>query len=224
MSRAGLPTINQTPDKHSRLTPPENRMTRLTLHTPATAPEASQPFIQKAIANNGYLPNLIGVLAGAPVALEAYLTVGQINARASLSLAEREVVQITAARIHGCDFCVAGHTAIALKQAKLPGASVAALQNGESTGDARLDAVRVLAEAVIARRGAVGDGVLQAFLDAGFTQQAALEVVLGVSLATLCNFANSLAGSPVNPELQPYLPQNLAQDIARGVDEATAHG
>jgi hypothetical protein len=31
-------------------------------------------------------------------------------------------------------------------------------------------------------------------------------VVLGISLATLCNFANSLAGTPVNPQLQAYLP------------------
>src|SRR2546427_1383521 len=47
------------------------------------------------------------------------VTVGQINARAQLTLAEREVVQITAARIHGCDFCVAGHTKLAFKQAGL---------------------------------------------------------------------------------------------------------
>lgn len=186
-------------------------MTRLTLHTEATAPEASRPLVQRALANNGYLPNLIAVLANAPAALETYLTVGQINAKASLSLAEREVVQITAARIHGCDFCVAGHTAIALKQAKLPTPQVRALQEGRATGDARLDAVRVFAEAVIAARGAVDDATLAAFRDAGFPEQQALEVVLGISLATLCNFANTLAQSPVNPELQRYLPADLRQ-------------
>ena len=35
-----------------------------------------------------------------------------------------------------------------------------------------------------------------------------------MSLATLCNFANSLAGSAVNPQLQPYLPENLRADAA----------
>jgi uncharacterized peroxidase-related enzyme len=184
-------------------------MTRLTLHTEATAPEASRPFVERAVANNGFLPNLIGILANSPQALETYLTVAQINARGTLTLAEREVVQITAARIHGCDFCVAGHTAVALKQAKLPTAAVAALQKGAATGDVRLDAVRVFAEAVIATRGQVTDAALAAFRNAGYGDQQALEVVLGVSLATLCNFANSLAGSPVNPQLQPYLPENL---------------
>ena len=191
-------------------------MTRLTLHTASTAPEASRPFVERAFANNGFLPNLIGILANSPQALETYLTVSQINARGALSLAEREVVQITAARIHGCDFCVAGHTAVALKQAKLQTSAVAALQSGSATGDARLDAVRVFAEAVIATRGNVADAALDAFRGAGFSDQQALEVVLGVSLATLCNFANSLAHSPVNPQLQSYLPENLQREGVPG--------
>lgn len=186
-------------------------MARLTLHTVDTAPEASRPFVERALAGNGFLPNLIAVLANSPQALETYVTVGQINARAQLTLAEREVVQITAARIHGCDFCVAGHTKLASKQAGLSRAEVAALQNGQDTGQARLDAVRVFAEAVIATRGAVSNEALAGFQAAGFSEQQALEVVLGISLATLCNFANSLAQSPVNPQLQPYLPQQFQE-------------
>lgn len=184
-------------------------MTRLTLHTPASVPEGSRAFVEKVQANNGFLPNLIGVLANAPEALETYLTVGQINAKGALTLSEREVVQITAARIHGCDFCVAGHTKIALKQAKLLDAQVIALQNGTDTGDAKLDAVRRFAEAVIATRGAVADAALEDFRTAGYNDQQALDVVLGVSLATLCNFANNLARSTVNPELQAFLPAQL---------------
>lgn len=92
-------------------------MSRLPLLDTTTAPEASQPFVQKALANNGFLPNLIGVLAHAPAALETYLTVGGINAKASLGLPEREVVQLTAAKVHGCDFCLAGHTAVGTKKA-----------------------------------------------------------------------------------------------------------
>lgn len=181
-------------------------MSRLTLHTLDTAPAESRPFVEKAIANNGFLPNLIGVLANAPLALETYLTVSGINGRASLSLMEREVVQITAARIHGCDFCIAGHSAISLKKAGQTPDTVRALQHGQPTGDAKLDAVAAFAGAVIATRGAVADHEYQAFLAAGYNEQQALEVVLGISLATLCNFANSLAGTPVNPQLTPYLP------------------
>jgi len=179
-------------------------MSRLTLHTQDTAPEASRPFVDKALANNGFLPNLIGVLANSPQALQTYMTVSGINAETSLTLTEREVVQITAARIHGCDFCIAGHTAIALKKAQLPVETVRALQQGKDTGDAKMDAVRAFSEAVIATRGGVSDDALAAFKSAGYNDQQALEVVLGISLATLCNFANTLAGSSINPQLQPF--------------------
>jgi AhpD family alkylhydroperoxidase len=179
-------------------------MTRLSLHTAQSAPEASRALVEQAVKNNGFLPNLIGVLANSPLALETYVTVGGINARASLTLAEREVVQITAARLHGCDFCVAGHSAVAVRKAGLNTAAVVALQQGQLTGDARLDAVLAFTSAVIAQRGNVTDTELVAFLNNGYTQQQALEVVLGVSLATLCNFANSLAQSPVNPQLEAF--------------------
>ena len=45
---------------------------------------------------------------------------------------------------------------------------------------------------------------MQDFLAAGYSQANVLEVVLGVSLATLCNYANNLAQTPINPELQAF--------------------
>ena len=58
------------------------------------------------------------VLANAPAALETYVTVSALNGKSELGLAEREVMQLIAATQHGCDFCVAGHTAVALNKAR----------------------------------------------------------------------------------------------------------
>lgn len=179
-------------------------MSRLPLQTIESAPEAAKAALATAEKNNGYLPNLLAILANAPVALETYLTVSGINARSSLTLAERETVQITAAAIHGCGFCVAGHTAIATKKAGLDAATVEALRNQRPLADLKLQAVAVFTKAVIASRGAVTDEALAAFKSAGFGDGAALEVVLGVSLATLCNFANNLGQPPLNPQLEAY--------------------
>lgn len=185
-------------------------MSRLPLLSAETAPEASRPLVERSLKNNGFLPNLVAVLANAPGALETYQTVGEINSRSSLSLLEREAVQITAASLHGCEFCVAGHSALISKKGGLDKAKVIALQTRATTGDARLDAVSQFTRAVIASRGAVGDGELGDFLAAGFNQAQALEVVLGVSLATLCNFANNLARNDINPELQAFRPGVLS--------------
>ncbi len=179
-------------------------MSRFHLPTVDDAPAEAKDLLAAAEKRNGYLPNLLRVLANAPVALETYLTVSGINARASLSLAERETVQITAAATHGCGFCVAGHTAIATKQAGLDAATVDALRGLGHLPDDRLEAVAVFTKAVIAGRGRVSDAELDAFRAAGFSDQAALEVVLGVSLATLCNFANNLGAPPLNAQLEPY--------------------
>jgi uncharacterized peroxidase-related enzyme len=179
-------------------------MSRLPLHTPESAPAASRPYLERSQAANGFLPNLVASLANAPTALEAYLTVGEINGRSGLTLAERETVQITAAAIHGCGFCVAGHTAVALKKAQLEAPLVDAIREQHTVPDARLNAVAVFTREVIATRGAVSDNALAAFRDAGFSDANALEVVLGVSLATLCNFANNLAQNELNPQLAPW--------------------
>lgn len=136
-------------------------------------------------------------LEDAPVALETYLTVSGINARASLSLAEREVVQLTAETTHGCGFCVAGHTAIAKNKAKLPENVIEALRARGELPDTRYDAIAAFTREVIATRGAVNEDALNAFLRAGFEQQQALEVILGVSLATDIDDISQLGGEHV---------------------------
>ena len=189
-------------------------MSRLPLRTIEDAPTEAQPRLEAAQKNNGFLPNLVRLLANAPVALETYQTVGEINGRASLTLAEREAVQITAAATHGCGFCVAGHSAIADKKARLDQGVISALRDRTQVPDARLDAVARFTEAVIASRGAVSDVELAAFKAAGFDDQAALEVVLGVSLATLCNFANNLGQPDLNPQLAAYEWKGAAKPAA----------
>ncbi|EFU67099.1 carboxymuconolactone decarboxylase family protein [Aggregatibacter segnis] len=180
-------------------------MSQFPIHTIETAPEAAKEAL-KAVQNvNGFIPNLIGVLANAPTALETYRTVGGINGRNSLTAVEREVVQITAAVVNGCGFCVAGHTKIALKLLKLEEALVNQIRStARIQQDAKLDALARFTLTVILQKAKLTQAQQQAFYDAGYTKENALDVVLGVSLATLCNYANNLADTPINPELQPF--------------------
>lgn len=189
-------------------------MSRIPLRTIEDAPAEAKERLIAAEKSNGFLPNLLGVLANAPTALETYQTVGAINARTSLTLPEREAVQLTAGVTHGCTFCVAGHTAIAYKKADLSPEIVNGLRAKEPLSDPRLDAVARFTDAVIATRGAVSDQQLADFKAAGFNDQQALEVVLGVSLATLCNFANNLGQTELNPQLAQYAWQSDAREAA----------
>jgi uncharacterized peroxidase-related enzyme len=179
-------------------------MSRITIQSIESAPQEAKERLATAHKSNGFLPNLLGVLANAPTALETYQVVSAINARTGLSAAEREVIQITAATQNGCGFCVAGHTALARKKLAMPEELIQALRTTNALSDPKLNALAQFTLAVIEHKGQVHDDALQAFLNAGYSQANALEVVLGVSLATLCNYANNLAKTPINAELQAY--------------------
>lgn len=57
---------------------------------------------------------------------------------------------------------------------------------------------------MIATRGNVSEATYGALREAGYSEGNALEAILGVSLATLCNFANVFAQTPLNDELGQY--------------------
>ncbi len=44
-------------------------MSRVTLHTLESAPAEARPFLENALKNSGFVPNLLAVLANAPSAL-----------------------------------------------------------------------------------------------------------------------------------------------------------
>lgn len=178
-------------------------MARLTVHTVDSAPEAAKPRVEAALKNNGFLPNLIGVLANSPEALAFYQEVGKLNGNTTLTAGEREVVQIIAAKRNECGFCVAGHTKLATLKKLLSDEAIQAARavNPVAFSDAKLAALAEFTIAVMEQKGAVSDQELQAFFDAGYSQQQSVEVVLGVALATLCNYTNNLAKTEINPEL-----------------------
>lgn len=179
-------------------------MSRLDIQSIESADPEVKPRLEAAQKAGGFVPNLLGVLGNSPTAIEAYQTVGGINGRNGLSAAEIEVVQITAAVENGCGFCVAGHTKLARNKIRMDEPVVDGLRVGSDLPDAKLDALARFTRQIIAKRGAVSDAELSTFQEAGYTQANVLDVILGVSLATLCNYANNVAQTPINPELQPF--------------------
>ncbi len=83
-------------------------------------------------------------------------------------------------------------------------ALIAALRDGGPLPDERLDAVRRFTLEVIASAGAVEDAVLRDFLAYGYTEQNALEAVLGIGAYTLWTLANRLTAAPVDAPLAVF--------------------
>lgn len=177
-------------------------MTDFTMHTPQDAPEGSSEILQGAQDTMGFVPNLFGLLAESPEALEAYTRLSGLFDRTSLSPVEREVVLLAASVYNECAFCVAAHSGRA-KKAGMDEGVLEALRAGDPLPDPRLDALAGFTWAVVHERGWVGDERVNALIEAGFDRRQVLDVVLGVSMKTLSNYTNHIVGTPLNEQLEP---------------------
>ncbi len=174
-------------------------MSTFKLHTLATAPIGALPILEAANKGLGFIPNLYAHLAEAPVALEAYKQLGALLEKSSLTPEEQQVVLITVSTENRCEYCVAAHSFIARNMVKVDGARIDALRGQSCLQDAKLNALVAFTRAVVHERGqVVGGQELIDFLGAGYTQQNALEVLLGVAMKTLSNYTNHLTDTPLD--------------------------
>lgn len=170
-------------------------MTKFTVHSIETAPAASKPLLEGVKQAWGFIPQLQGTMAESPVTLEAYDTLFGLVAKSSFTPAEQQVVYLAINVFHGCEYCTSGHTWLA-RNAKLDEAAIQALRNETPIPDARLQALRAFAEAVVRERGFAGDAAVDAFIAAGFTRAQVLEVVMIIATKTISNYTNHLTHTP----------------------------
>lgn len=179
-------------------------MNTFVVHSHETSPEGSRPLIAAAKAKFGFVPNLIGMLAESPAAAGGYLGIGDQFDQSSFSPVERQVVLLAVSFENSCDYCMAAHSVVA-GMSHVPAAAIEALRTGAALPDARLDALATFTRAVVRERGRVPDAAVATFLAAGFTRAQVLEVVLGVAMKTLSNYANHIARTPLDDAFAPAL-------------------
>lgn len=172
-------------------------MTKFQLHTTDTAPKASKPLLEKAQANYGFIPHLMGFLAEEPAALEGYMTLTDIFSKSSLNEQEQQIVLLTASVENNCTYCVAAHSTVAAMKG-LDKTVIDAIRNKQPVKDADYEALRMITEAIVKERGWIKEDTCQQFLNAGYSRQHLLAVILGVTLKTLSNYTNHIVEAPLD--------------------------
>lgn len=148
----------------------------------------------------GFIPNLYGVMANLPGLLETYrFGYAQFRQSSGFSAIEQEVVLLTISVTNECHYCVAAHSTIATHQSHLPKAIIEALRQGTALPDSRLQALSHFTQAMVTQNGRVKNEDAKLFLDAGFTENQMLAVILAVGIKTLSNYTNHLVNTPVDP-------------------------
>ncbi|MCC7478657.1 carboxymuconolactone decarboxylase family protein [bacterium] len=167
------------------------------------APESLREQLASLKTRMGYLPNWARGLALSPQAFEAFSALNQQVARCRMSVAEKQTIMLSISRLNDCHYCMAAHTASAVRQ-KLDPQLIAALRSGAGLPDERQQALRRFAEQLYEGRGKVSDVDFENFLAAGYTRQQALEVVLAIATKVLSNFADQLMEIELDPADEPY--------------------
>jgi AhpD family alkylhydroperoxidase len=177
-------------------------MSSFPVHTRASAPEQSQPFMEAVADVYGFVPNLVGVMAASPALTEAYLTLAAIfEKKTGLTATEQQVVLLATSRHHECRYCMAAHSVIA-DMHKVPTEITEALRNDRPIPDTKLEALRQLVTAIVEHRGWPPAQSVQAFINAGYQPAHIFDALVGVAQKTLSNFTNHMAATPVDEQFK----------------------
>lgn len=153
--------------------------------------------------NFGMIPNVEKVMAAAPQLLSGYAHMWDAYETTTLSPIERQVVFMTANYENECNYCIPWHTVLA-KKAGIVKVDIEALRSGAPLSDSKLEALRGFTRTLIASRGKASEAELQVFFDAGYTDVQALEVILGLAIKLISNYTNSIAGTPLDPDVERF--------------------
>lgn len=178
-------------------------MPKFTIHTIDSAPEASRETMRAIRQKFGFVPNLIGELAAAPAAVQAYATLSGLLEGTSLSPTEQQLVLVATSIANGCHYCVAAHS-MGLKMAGLAQDQIEAIRENRELADGKLEALRKFTSAVVEKRGHLDSADVGAFLKAGYREEQILDVLVGVAAKTLSNYTNHLAGTPLDKQMEAF--------------------
>lgn len=177
-------------------------MTTFALHTPETAPEATLPLFENSQKGFGMIPNLHAVMGASPSLLEAYQVVHGLFMKTSFSADEQTVVWQTINVEHECLYCVPAHTMVANMMGVDKKLSDALRDNGPLPD--KLEALRGFTLKMLRQRGQVSESDVDEFLEAGYTRQNILEVILGLSQKVMSNYVNHVAKTPLDAPFQEF--------------------
>jgi AhpD family alkylhydroperoxidase len=177
-------------------------MTTYPIHTVETAPDGAKQSLAGLQQAFGLIPNLAATMANSPSLLNSFVAAFGQFAGGTFTGAERQVLLLSNAVANRCEWAVAFHSTLALKEGVEPSV-VEALRRRELPADARLAALSALTRAIIDKRGHLDEADAKAFVAAGFDDDQLLEVVTGVAISTMANYSGNIAGPPLEPPFRP---------------------
>lgn len=173
------------------------------VHTYETAPEVSRATMEAVTKKYGFLPNLFGVLAESPTAIQAYAAINKALEQSVLSQVEQQVVALTVSATNKCGYCMGAHSAVA-QMVRMPENILAELREQQPLSDLKLNALHKLVLSIMEHQGWVPEQDLTQFMAAGYTRRHFLDVITMLALKTLSNYVNHVAQTTLDPQFASH--------------------
>ena len=171
-------------------------MTRIALVSPADTTGERQQLLAQIQGAFGATPNMFKAVANSTAALKSMwgsfgaLGGGVIGAKLG------EQIAVAIADRNECDYCLAAHTALGRKAGASAG-EMSAAQAGRSDDPKTAAALR-FATAVVNNRAQIGDEDVAALRQAGYDDEAIVEILAHVALNLFTNYVNVALRVPVD--------------------------
>jgi len=179
-------------------------MEKFKVHTQETAPEGAKEIFNEMQKQSGFVPNLYGVMANSPVVVKAYHQLNELFGQTSFNATEQNLVWLTVSQTNSCHYCMPMHTMVA-KMFKVPDDVIESIRNNTPIeSDPKLEALRKFTITMVEKRGCPDQEEVEAFLEAGYTQEQILELIVGIAQKTISNYVNHIAETPVDEAALPY--------------------
>ena len=126
------------------------------------------------------------------------------NAKSWINGKAREVVNLVVSQVNGCEYCLAAHTVIGGMVGFTP-EQILEIRRGGASFDAKLDALAKLVKNIASERGHADPARVQAFFDAGWTQENLVDVIVVIGDKTVTNYLHGTTQVPVDFPPAPAL-------------------
>jgi uncharacterized peroxidase-related enzyme len=160
-------------------------MSRITVLEHSQANPEQQALLETIRRQHGKVPNIFGVLANSPVALQSVLGLRGVVSGGSLTPQTRERIALALAQQNACEYSLAVHTANGRKVG-LTGDEIASNRAGTSE-DARATVAVRLARSLSQHKGEISSGELIEAREAGYSDADIVEIIIHVGLSLLTN-------------------------------------
>lgn len=180
-------------------------MTRVTAHTPDTAPQASREGLQGLTKKYGTTLNIFGAMASSPTVINAFLAFeGAVADNTSLDQRTREAIHLTVANVNECSYCQGAYT-MAAKGAGFDEEQTKQIRRGAVDGDDKLTALLSLAREIATSKGHVEDTTWKTAREAGWDDSQLLEAFADTVRTIFTNYFNHLVDTEQDVPAAPAL-------------------